>query len=49
MTGSQLLNELRVNLETAAENLPSDSAERKRLLHELEDRSLWSGRRRRVT
>ena len=49
MTGSQLLNELRANLEANAETLPSDSAEHKRLLHELEDRSLWSGRLRRVT
>jgi hypothetical protein len=49
MTGAQLLNELRVELETAAENLPSESPERKRLLHSLEDRSLWSGRLRRVT
>jgi hypothetical protein len=49
MTGAQLLNELRMDLETKAENLPNGSAERMRLLHELEDRSLWSGRRRRVT
>jgi hypothetical protein len=49
MTGAQLLNELRVELETSAENLPANSAERMRRLHELEDRSLWSGRRRRVT
>jgi hypothetical protein len=49
MTGAQLLNELRVNLETNAESLPVGSAERARLLRELEDRSLWSGRLRRVT
>ena len=49
MTGAQLLNELRVELETNANNLPQGSAERARLLHELEDRSLWSGRLRRVT
>ena len=44
MTGAQLLNELRMNLETNAENLPNESAERHRALRELEDRSLWSGR-----
>jgi hypothetical protein len=49
MTGAQLLNELRMNLETNADTLPLESAERARLLHELEDRSLWSGRLRRVT
>ena len=49
MTGAQLLNELRVNLETTVETLPADSAARRRRLHELEDRSLWSGRLRRVT
>ena len=49
MTGAQLLNELRVELETNAETLPPKSADRVRRLHELEDRSLWSGRRRRVT
>jgi hypothetical protein len=49
MTGAQLLNELRMDLETNAENLPNESAERRRALRELEDRSLWSGRRRRVT
>ena len=47
MTGAQLLNELRVNLETSLEDLPS--TERARRLRELEDRSLWSGRLRRVT
>ena len=49
MTGAQLLNDLRVNLEINAESLPQESAERRRRLHELEDRSLWSGRLRRVT
>ena len=49
MTGSQLLNELRANLEANVENLPSDSAERRARLAELEDRSLWTARRRRVT
>jgi hypothetical protein len=47
MTGQQLLNELRMNLEANHENLPT--AERERRLRELEDRSLWSGRLRRVT
>jgi hypothetical protein len=49
MTGAQLLNELRAELENNVNNLPNESAERARRLHELEDRSLWSGRRRRVT
>jgi hypothetical protein len=49
MTGAQLLNELRLELEANADHLPLGSAERARRLHELEDRSLWSGRRRRVT
>ena len=49
MTGAQLLNELRSNLEANLETLPADSADRGRRLHELEDRSLWSGRLRRVT
>ena len=47
MTGAQLLNELRIDLETALENVPR--AERARRLRDLEDRSLWSGRLRRVT
>jgi hypothetical protein len=47
MTGAQLLNELRENLETSLESLPP--AERARRLRVLEDRSLWSGRLRRVT
>jgi hypothetical protein len=49
MTGHQLLKELRANLEANANNAPAESAERARRLHELEDRSLWSGRLRRVT
>jgi hypothetical protein len=49
MTGAQLLDELRMNLEANAETLPVESADRARRLHELEDRSLWSGRLRRVT
>jgi hypothetical protein len=48
MTSAQLLNELRDNLEANAELAPAQSADRARLLHELEDRSLWSGRLRRV-
>ena len=47
MTGAQLLNELRNDLETALLNVPAP--ERDRRLRELEDRSLWSGRLRRVT
>jgi hypothetical protein len=46
MTGAQLLDELRNTLETNIENLPAD--ERARRVRELEDRSLWSGRLRRV-
>ena len=49
MTGAQLLNQLRVDLETSLEALPLESSDRERRLHELEDRSLWSGRLRRVT
>ena len=49
MTGAQLLNELRVELEYNLDNLPLESAERPLRLRELEDRSLWSGRLRRVT
>jgi hypothetical protein len=49
MTGAQLLNELRTNLETSLEALPAGSPERERRLRQLEDRSLWSGRLRRVT
>jgi hypothetical protein len=38
-----------MELETNADNFPTESDERARRLRELEDRSLWSGRRRRVT
>jgi hypothetical protein len=48
MTGAQLLNELRNNLEANLESLPADAASRARRVRELEDRSLWSGRLRRV-
>ena len=48
MTGAQLLNELRNNLEANLETLPADAANRDRRARELEDRSLWSGRLRRV-
>jgi hypothetical protein len=33
-----------MDLETSVDRLPADSAERKRRIRELEDRSLWSGR-----
>jgi hypothetical protein len=46
MTGAQLLDELRNTLEINIESLPAD--ERARRARELEDRSLWSGRLRRV-
>jgi hypothetical protein len=49
MTGAQLLNELRIDLETNLEALPADSVERARRIRQLEDRSLWSGRLRRIT
>jgi hypothetical protein len=49
MTGAQLLNDLRVDLERNADALPLESADRALRLRELEDRSLWSGRLRRVT
>ena len=48
MTGAQLLDELRSNLEANLETLPADAANRRRRVRELEDRSLWSGRVRRV-
>jgi hypothetical protein len=48
MTGQQLLQELRVNLEQSLTNLPPESVERKQRVRDLEDRSLWSGRLRRV-
>ena len=46
MTGAQLLHELSLSLEQNVEKLPSGSPERARRERELEDRSLWSGRRR---
>ena len=48
MTSAQLLNELRDNLEANADSAPLESSDRDRRLRELEDRSLWSGRLRRV-
>jgi hypothetical protein len=46
VTGAQLLDELRITLEANLESVPA--AERERRIGELEDRSLWSGRLRRV-
>ena len=46
MTGQQLLHDLRDQLETNIESLPPESADRERRIRDLEDRSLWSGRRR---
>ena len=48
MTGQQLLHDLRTQLETNLESLPAESATRASRERELEDRSLWSGRLRRV-
>ena len=48
MASAQLLNELRDDLEANAETAPAVRDGRARRLHELEDRSLWSGRLRRV-
>ena len=48
MTGAQLLNELRMNLEASLEALPRESDERRSLIRDLDDRSLSSGRRRGV-
>ena len=48
MTGQQLLHDLSDRLETTIESLPPDSAARESRERDLEDRSLWSGRRRRV-
>jgi hypothetical protein len=48
MTGAQLLQELRIDLEASLASLPPESIERRRRTRELEDRSLWSGRLRRV-
>jgi hypothetical protein len=47
MTGAQLLHELSLSLEENLDKIPLDSPERVRRERELEDRSLWSGRRRR--
>jgi hypothetical protein len=47
MTGAQLLHELSLSLERNLDKLPADSPERHRRERELEDRALWSGRRRR--
>jgi hypothetical protein len=47
MTGAQLLHELSLSLEANLDKLPPESADRRRRERELEDRSLWSGRRRR--
>jgi hypothetical protein len=46
MTGAQLLHELSLSLEQDLEKLPAGSPERIRRERHLEDRSLWSGRRR---
>jgi hypothetical protein len=48
MTGAQLLQDLRIDLEASLEQLPPESTDRQRRVRELEDRSLWSGRLRRV-
>jgi hypothetical protein len=48
MTGQQLLHDLRHQLETSIETLPPESAVRVSRERDLEDRSLWSGRLRRV-
>ena len=48
MTGAQLLQDLRAELEESLDRLPPESPERRRRVRELEDRSLWSGRLRRV-
>lgn len=48
MTGQQLLHDLRTDLEASLEKLPPQSAEREGRVRDLEDRSLWSGRLRRV-
>jgi len=48
MTGQQLLHDLRDRLETNLESLPPESADRERRIRDLEDRSLWSGRLRRL-
>ena len=48
MTGQQLLQELRINLEQNLTNLPTESVERRQRARDLEDRSLWSARSRRI-
>jgi hypothetical protein len=48
MTGAQLLNELRIDLEASLTSFPPESIERERRIRDLDDRSLWSGRRRGV-
>jgi hypothetical protein len=48
MTGAQLLDQLRNTLETNLETVPAHADTRARRVRELEDRSLWSGRLRRV-
>jgi hypothetical protein len=46
MTGQQLLHELALDLEQNLTSLPEDSPERQHRERDLEDRSLWSARRR---
>ena len=46
MTGQQLLHDLRDQLELNLETLPPEARESRE--RDLEDRSLWSGRLRRV-
>jgi hypothetical protein len=48
MTGQQLLQELRINLEQNLTNFPPESVERERRARDLADRSLWSARSRRI-
>jgi hypothetical protein len=48
MTGAQLLHELRTDLEATLQQLPLESTDRQRRVRDLEDRSLWSERVRRV-
>ena len=48
MTGQQLLHDLRDQLETNLDRLPPESDTRAARVRELEDRSLWSGRLRRL-
>jgi hypothetical protein len=46
MTGQQLLHELSISLEQNLTTLPSEAAERDARERDLQDRSLWSARRR---